>query len=196
MTETEQKIKSQARGEDVYSLFQEIKSKNGKDNLLEHLIKLFETKTELNDDKKYLDLFEDISIRIKKNGKYFEDDLKREALLTYLNDYQANCKAKKELLGPLTKTVDGGDPEIIQSVNFVPEYHNIFKTLEWVGVSIGEKESYLLTNSLRNLVSIKNLPSGINFWGKIFGREKDYYIAEAAGVESSNGKNIFFLAKF
>jgi hypothetical protein len=54
-----------------------------------------------------------------------------------------------------------------------------------VGISIGEKESYILTNSLRSLVNSRGLPNGVVFWGKIYGREKDYYIAEASGVEAA-----------
>jgi hypothetical protein len=179
---------------EVYNLINVIKSKDGKSNLHEHLMKLYEAKVELNDDKKFLDLLEDISIKIKTQGNYSNQSNARDSLLNYLAEYEKNAKNKKALIGPLIKkNPDGGDPEIITQVNFVPEYHNIFQTLEWVGISIGEKESYLLTNSLRSLVSNKGLPGGVTFWGKIYGREKDYYIAEATGVEASAGKKNFDL---
>ena len=173
---------------EVYNLINVIKSRDGKSNLLEHLMKLYEAKVEINDNKKFLDLLEDISIKVKTQGGYSNVSMARESLLNYLQEFEKNAKNKKALIGPLVKkNAEGGDPEVITQVNFVPEYHNIFQTLEWVGISIGEKESYLLTNSLRSLVSNKGLPGGITFWGKIYGREKDYYIAEAVGVEASAG---------
>ena len=73
-------------------------------------------------------------------------------------------------------------PEPFGPVGNVPEYYSIFQTLEWVGISIGAKESYLLTNSLRNYLAKKGL-SSIKFWGKIYGTQKDYFIAEALAVE-------------
>jgi hypothetical protein len=181
---------------DVYGLLHQIKSKDGHNTLYEHLQKLYETKVDLNDEHKFLDLLEDISLRIKTNGTYFQEDNARESLFKYLQEFEKNSKKKKTLLGPLVKIIPDSDPEVITQVNFVPEYHNIFQSLEWVGISIGEKESYLLTNSLRSLVMNKSLPSGVSFWGKIYGREKDYYIAEAVGVESSVGrKEKYFLIK-
>lgn len=177
-------------GKGVYDLLHVIRTKDGKSNMYEHLQKLYETKVDMNDDKKFLDLIEDISIRIKTQGSYFSEEKSRESLLNYLEEFEKNAKGKKALLGPMIKVdPNGGDPETITQVTFVPEYHNIFQTLEWVGISIGEKESYLLTNSLRNLASNKNLPNGVSFWGKIYGTERDYYLAEAAGVEpQSTGK--------
>ncbi len=180
MSETENKA-------DIFKLVKQIKSSDGKSSLLEHLTKLYETKMQLNDDSKFLDLIEDISIRIKQNGIYFNEEASRASLLNYLEEFEKNSKNKKNLLGQLIKKVEGAEPEVITQVNFVPEYHNIFRTLEWVGISIGEKESYLLTNSLRNLVNNRSLTSGIAFWGKIYGREKDYYIAEALGLEANQG---------
>jgi hypothetical protein len=174
---------------DVYSLMEVIKSHDGKTNLYEHLQKLFEAKIDMNEDKKFLDLFEDVSVKIKKYGTYYNENQKRESLLNYLTEFEKNVKGKKSLLGPLIKIdPNGGDPETINQVAYVPEYHNIFQTLDWVGLSIGEKESYLLTNSLRNLSFSKNLPNGVTFWGKIYGAERDYYIAEASGVEPTGGK--------
>jgi len=176
---------------DIYSLLDVIKSKDGKTNLLEHLMKLYNVKIELNDNTKFLDLLEDISQTIKTQGDYSNVSKARESLLNYLEEFEKNSKNKKALLGPLIKKVPDAEPEVITSVNYVPEYYNIFQTLEWVGISIGEKESYLLTNSLRSLVSTKGLPNGVTFWGKIYGREKDYYIAEATGLEASGGKILF-----
>ena len=60
--ETEDKFK------EIATLLSEIKSPDGTKSLLDHLELMFNTKLELNDDTKYNDLFEDISIRIKQNG--------------------------------------------------------------------------------------------------------------------------------
>ena len=173
--------------DDVLKLLQVIKSKDGKQNLYEHLQKLYETKIEMNDDKKFLDLLEDISIRIKVEGKYYNEDKSRESTLKYLEEFNKNSKAKKNLLAPITKVDD--QTEIITQVPFVPEYHNLFRTFEWAGISISEKEAYLLTNSLRNLAYKRDLKNGVTVWGKIYGTEKDYYIAEALGIDS--GKFLF-----
>jgi hypothetical protein len=167
---------------DLYQLLQVIISKDGKHNLYEHLQKLYVTKIEMNDDKKFLDLLEDISIKIKVEGKYYNEDISRESILKYLEEFNKNSKAKKILLGPITKVDE--QTEIITQVPFVPEYHNLFQTFEWAGISISEKEAYLLTNSLRNLAYKKDLKNGVTLWGKIYGTEKDYYIAETVGLDS------------
>jgi radial spoke head protein 4/6 len=173
---------------DVFQLLEVIKSKDGKNNLYEHLQKLYEAKIEMNDDKKFLDLLEDISIRIKVEGKYKNEDTARKSVLKYLEEFNKNSKARMNLLGPISKVDDPS--ETITQVPYVPEYHNLFQTFEWAGISLSEKESYILTNSLRNLAFKKDLKNGVTFWGKIYGTEKDYYIAEAVGLDS--GKHIYF----
>ena len=55
-------------GSNLVKLLENIKSRNGSTNLFEHLNKMYQVKKELNDDIKYSDLFEDISIRIKNDG--------------------------------------------------------------------------------------------------------------------------------
>jgi len=46
---------------------------------------------------------------------------------------------------------------------------------------LGEAESYKVMCSLRNMAAKQEGYSKIRFWGKIFGTEADYYVAEAAG---------------
>lgn len=172
--------------DDVYQLLNKITSLDGTNNLYEHLQKLFEAKENINDDRKFSDLFEDISIRIKATGKYFNEDKVRESLLNYLNGFNTNVKGKKLLLEPPVRRAVDQDPEPITQVNYVPDYHALFQNFEWAGITLGEKESLLLRNSLRNLAS--NIPNGnVVFWGKIYGKNKDYYIAEATGVDPSPG---------
>jgi hypothetical protein len=92
------------------------------------------------------------------------------------NKIWKKCKGKKSLLEPLIKVyADGGDLETINQVTYFPEYHNIFQTLQWVGLSFGEKESYMLTNSLRNLAFPKNLPNGVTLWENLRYRKRLLY---------------------
>ena len=69
---------------EISEMLSEIKSSDGNNNLLELLSKLLDTKIELDNDQLYTDQFEDISIKIKKNGYYVKDSLKRETLLKEL----------------------------------------------------------------------------------------------------------------
>lgn len=80
---------------EISELLGDIKASEGDGNLLDHLSKMFGVKLLLNDDKKYVDLFEDISIRLKKNGKYLNDEEKHQNLLTFLTQYIENIKRKK-----------------------------------------------------------------------------------------------------
>jgi hypothetical protein len=151
-------------------------------SLLEHLQKLYETRTEMGDDRKFLDFFEEISLRLKLDGRYLKSDNINTAIFNFLNEYNKNIKQKKELLDPLVKIEEGSDPQPVGEIKNVPEYHNLFQFIEWTGYSLGEKESYLLTNSLRNLCFKQNL-GWVRFWGKIYGTKRDYFIAEAPAQE-------------
>ena len=88
-------------------MLSEIKSSDGEGNLLELLSKLLDTKIELDNDQLYTDQFEDISIKIKKNGFYIKDSLKRESLLKYLGDFTKNIKSEKDLLKPPMNKPEG-----------------------------------------------------------------------------------------
>jgi len=182
----------EATKEEVVNLLKTITSEDKNKNLYEHLQELFNTKLHMQDDEKFLDLFEDISYRLRKQGFYIPENDKESKIKTYLEYYVQAVKDKKVLLEPLVKK-DGEEITPITSVGFVPDYYMTFQQLEWCGISISEKESYLLTNSLRTLCSDKNLPS-VSFWGKIFGKDKDYYIVETAAVEGGGKYKInYFL---
>ena len=168
----------------VQDLLSKVKSsKDPNYTLFHHLQKLYQVKLEMNDDQKFLDIFEDISIRLKKEGKYNLEPLVDKNVFLYLEEFCKNIGKKKPLINPLMKT-DTEVPEPFGPVGAVPEYYNIFQTLEWVGISIGSKESYLLTTSLRNFVAKKGL-KGLRFWGKIYGSKKDYFIAECPDAEGN-----------
>ena len=92
---------------EISEMLSEIKSSDGEGNLLELLSKLLDTKIELDNDQLYTDHFEDISIKIKKNGFYIKDSLKRESLLKYLEDFTKNIKPEKDLLKPPMNKPEG-----------------------------------------------------------------------------------------
>ena len=150
-------------------LLSNIKSKDGKNNLLEHLNKMYIIKNQLNNDELFNDLFEDISFRIKK---------KKLPLTPVTTSPVSNVnQAEEKLLKPLVKVEAEGEPTPITQINYVPDYIDIFSKLSFAGISFGEKEALLLNASLRNLSS--TLTAGnVSFFGKIRGTIKDYYIAE------------------
>jgi hypothetical protein len=47
----------------------------------------------------------------------------------------------------------------------------------WAGVSFGEETSLIITQALRKLASTIK-PNSLRFWGKILGRESDYYVIQ------------------
>jgi hypothetical protein len=57
------------------------------------------------------------------------------------------------------------------------DFHKDRVLLDWVGVSFGEDESTRIQLSLRDLMRTSGA-SSMRFWGKIYGREQDYYVAE------------------
>lgn len=172
--------------EEVIALLKQITNEDKTKNLYDHLQLLFDTKLILQNDEKFLDLFEDISYRIRNEGFYIASDEKESKIKRYLEYYVKAVQEKKSLLEPLVKR-DGDDVTPITLVGYVPDYYSIFQQLEWCGISVSEKESYILTNALRSLVSEKSLTS-VTFWGKVFGKEKDYYIVETTGVEGGKYK--------
>ena len=157
------------------SILENIKSRNGETNLFEHLNKMYQVKKEMNDDIKYSDLFEDISIRIKNEGNYGKD--------TSIPPQSTPDPKIKELLSPLARAEGEGAEKVpVTNVNFVPDYVDLFNKFSFCGISFGTKESLLLTNSLRNLSS--TLGNGnVQFFGKIYGTEKDYYVAEGTEID-------------
>ena len=175
--------------EEVIELLKSIKSDDKNKNLYDHLQELFDTKLVIQNDEMFLDLFEDVSYRIRNQGFYFPPNDKQESQKKYLEHFRKANEAKKGLLKPLVKK-DGDDEIPVTQVNFVPDYYSIFSNLEWCGISISDKESYLLTNALRVFLSERtdrNI-SQVTFWGKIFGKDKDYYVIYTPPLDGGNGK--------
>lgn len=174
---SEEKSYEESKSE-IYSLLSTVKSSNS--TLLDHLTKLFQVKLSMENDEKFLDLFEDISLRIRHEEKYLQESSRIINARKYIEAFLSNSQGNKTLLEPLVKK-DGDDIVPVTQVGFVPDYYSIFQDLEWCGIAIGAKESYLLTSSLKTLASERTLPN-VRFWGKIYGIEKDYFIAESTGA--------------
>ena len=177
---------------DISDLLSGIKSSENQDqNLLDLLSKMYDTKLSLNDNGLYIDQFEDISAHIKNSGFYLKENFEQEKLMKYLQDFITNIKPKKNLLEtPKNKQEEGeeGEATPITQVNYVDDYYTLFDKLSWCGISLSPKESFLLVNSLRNL-SAKLQAGMFTFFGKIYGTEKDYYIAQGADIEPKEDAN-------
>lgn len=70
-------------------------------------------------------------------------------------------------------------------LKYIQDVVSDMKMLEWVGVYIGEEESFLINISL-NKICIHTKPKAARFWGKIFGTQKDYYIIETSASIEDN----------
>ena len=165
-------------------------------NLYTHIKELLKTKYAMNDNEKFNDLFEDISVRLKQLGYYLKDDddlssdyiqkiLKEPQLVqTILNQFNK----EKLLMKPPSKAEEGGEAQPITSINFIPDYYELFQKFGSIGINFSKKELLLLNKSLTKLATI--LTTGnIVFFGKIFGSEKDYYIVEASEIEPPENFN-------
>ena len=169
---------------------------NMNQNLYTHIKELLKTKSAMNDNEKFNDLFEDISLRLKQLGYYLKDDddlsseyiqkiLKEPQLIqTILNQYNK----EKILLKPPSKAEEGGETQPITNINFIPDYYELFQKFGSIGINLSKKELLLLNKSLTKLATV--LTTGnIIFFGKIFGSEKDYYIVEATEIEPPENFN-------
>ena len=143
-----------------------------------------------NKPEKLYENFETISSFVKKN--YFDyKELPGDSEISHLksrktemSDWVAECRS---LLSPYTKTTEQGFKVSVQppSLGALSDFLKDRVLLEWVGVSFGEDESARIQLSLRNLMRTSGA-SSMRFWGKIYGREKDYYVAE--GLLENTGR--------
>ena len=82
----------------VHDLLFKIKSSQDPNyTLYHHLQKLYQVKLEMNNDEMFLDLFEDISLRLKKEGKYILEDMIDKNIFLYLEEFCKNVNKKKSL---------------------------------------------------------------------------------------------------
>ena len=165
-------------------------------NLYTHIKDLLKTKYAMNDNEKFNDLFEDISVRLKSLGYYLKDDddlssdyiqklLKEPQIVqTILNQFNK----EKLLMKPPSKAEEGSEPQPITNINFIPDYYELFQKFGSIGINFSKKELLLLNKSLTKLATV--LTNGnLTFFGKIFGSEKDYYIVQATEIDPPENFN-------
>ena len=121
---------------------------------------------------KYDDLFEDVSIRIKKDGIYFpNNDISDKQIDKILKDSKLienllnSVKKEKELLKPATKEEKdgkGGEVQAVSQINFIPDYYDLLQKFSMNGISMTKKELMLLSTSLSKLAT--TLTNGNNFF--------------------------------
>ena len=134
--------------------------------------------------------FESISAFVKKNTfKYNElkpdtEIAKLQARKIELSDWVEECK---KLLSKYTKTTEQGFNIVVPppTLGTFSDLLKDFQLLQWIGIGFGEEETYRIQLSLRNLMRSSGAQS-LRFWGKIYGREKDYYVAE--GILENTGR--------
>ena len=73
--------------------------------------------------------------------------------------------------------VKASDAGLIQKeVKFqTHDINNMAEMLEWAGISFGEEEMFKLNKSIKCLAQMSGATS-INFMGKIYGAQKDYWV--------------------
>ena len=148
------------------------------------------------DSDMHRNLYTHIKNLLKKLGYYLkpENDLSSEYIQKILNDsnlktlIQNQFNKEKLLLKPPAKTEEGSEPQPITSINFVPDYYELFKKFGSLGINFSDKELLLLNKSITRLATI--LTNGnVTFFGKIYGTEKDYYIVEATEIDPPENFN-------
>jgi len=119
--------------------------------------------------------FEAISNNIKQdnfNFKYLKEDYELNApkeRFSLFAEWMEHCEDLITKINSKRATK--------KSLGYLPDFVTQLKMFEWAGYSFGEDETYKLSLSLRKLARSTGVQS-LRFWGKIYGRDKDYYIAE------------------
>ena len=129
-----------------------------------------------------LDKLEEISYLLKGEDKsrireFLNLDNKKD-IKTYT---QAQASYSEQAAGLFPTKAEGGEDEEggaePTTAGKITNLHADTDLLEWAGVSFGQDETYRLQVSLTRL-SIMSGSEKIRFWGKIYGTQSDYYVAE------------------
>ncbi|XP_074616257.1 radial spoke head protein 4 homolog A-like isoform X5 [Acropora palmata] len=139
--------------------------KNLYDHLGEVLSKILDERP-----KHCVDIFEDISKGIKGKTEGTQEDI-------------VDDKESKELAEVHQKLFEdgdgeGGEPEVEEDVETpLPDLMNLVFFFEQAGIGLSREEMFRVFLALKQLVDSKPLQM-VRFWGKVFGIECNYYIAE------------------
>ena len=156
-------------------------SDNNSESVYSHLTEVF-TYILQNKPERLYETFESISAFVKKNTFAYSElrpaseiaDLQSRKIA--LSDWVDGCR---KLLSKYTKTTAQGFSIQVPppSLGTFSDFQKDSSLLQWVGISFGEEESYRIHLSLKNLMRSSGAQS-MRFWGKFYGREGDYYVAE------------------
>lgn len=157
-----------------------LKSSDGRE-LYTHLIECFNSLVMHYPDDA-MDKFEEVSYLLKDSDK---DKLRQFLNFDNKKDIRAPTECLKEYIEKAVgifpqKPEEGGDPdEQVEGMTAgkLSNLHNDSEILQWAGVGFGQDETFRLQTSLTKL-SITTGSEKIRLWGKIYGTQKDYYIAE------------------
>lgn len=169
-----------------------LKSSDGRE-LYSHLIECFNNLILYYPDDA-LDKFEEVSYLLKHEDK---SKLRQFLNLDNPKDFKTMTECKKNYVDKAAslfprKVEEGGEdgePQEQPAAGKLSNLHADSEILEWAGISFGDIETYRLQASLTKL-SVSSGSDKIRFWGKIYGTEKDYYIAEGfiAGGEEEDAE--------
>jgi radial spoke head protein 4A len=157
-----------------------LKSSDGRE-LYSHLIECFNNLVLYYPDDA-LNKLEEISYLLKAEDK---SKIREFLNLDNKKDIKTMTECQKqyaELAAGLFKgKAEGGDGEDDApeptTAGKITNLHADTEILEWAGISLGQDETYRLQVSLTRL-SIMSGSEKIRLWGKIYGTERDYYVAE------------------
>lgn len=168
-----------------------LKSSDGRD-LYSHLVECFNNLILYYPDD-VLDKFEEVSYLLKD-----EDKTKMRKFLNLDNkvDQKVMTECKKDYINKASALFpaksqegDGDEQPEAPTAGKLSNLHADSEILEWAGISFGDAETYRLQTSLTKL-STTSGSEKLRFWGKIYGTERDYYIAEGyvAGGDEEEGE--------
>lgn len=174
--------------ESYKKLLKDLKSNKGED-LYSHIIDVFGHLMR-HYPEEALDKIEEVSYLWKnKEDLNLEEFLKVAQEVRFKTSSEANAqyafKAGKLFEAPVLE--EDEEPPEKAPVGNVPDLISIGRIFEWAGIAFGEKEYFLLQKSLAKLAE-KSGASKIRFWGKIYGTENDYYIAEGVQEEAEEAE--------
>eukprot|EP00049_Salpingoeca_infusionum_P017728 m.354140 g.354140 ORF g.354140 m.354140 type:complete len:489 (-) comp16930_c0_seq1:291-1757(-) len=115
------------------------------------------------------DMLESLSYQLKATRFSTESQLKEQP---ELSDSILLANTQAQLLRHETEVPEEDDEQI------VPNMPQLMQYFESADVGVGADESFRIFMALKQLAETQPLKS-VTFWGKIFGLEKNYYIAEA-----------------
>lgn len=154
-----------------------MKSNKG-DDLYTHLIDVFGVLMRHYPDEA-LDKIEEVSYLCKNKDSIKTEEflkLKEEIRHKGASEAVAAFALKAGKLFETPKLEEDEEPPVKETVGNVPDLLTMGRMFEWAGVTLGEN-NFLLQKSLARLAG-KTGAAKIRFWGKIYGAQRDYYIAE------------------